>query len=293
MKNIVCFGEVLWDIFPTHKKIGGAPLNVATRLKSLNNKVSIITKIGEDKEGEEIADFIKKQGISEKGVQIDTSLKTGTVDVVLDKNGSASYTIQHPRAWDKIDINKDAKLLIANADAFVYGSLIARDAVSRASLNEYLKWAKYKILDINLRPPHYAIPVLLELMNEADFIKFNDDEIYEIAKALEANIVGLETTIKWMATKTNTACICVTLGKEGAVLFKDGNFYYNKGYSVKVVDTVGAGDSFLATLIDQLLKDNNPQFAIDYASAVGAIVVGSEGANPKITKEQILEILKK
>ncbi|APZ47450.1 carbohydrate kinase [Polaribacter reichenbachii] len=291
MKKIVCFGEVLWDIFPTHKKIGGAPLNVATRLKSLDNEVAIITRIGKDTEGDEIAAFIKNHKINAEGVQIDKHLKTGDVQVSLNAKGSASYTIMHPRAWDHIAIEEHAKLMIAKADAFVFGSLIARDAISRDSLFEYLKCAKYKILDINLRPPHYTIETLLELMYAADFIKFNDEEIFEIAKALGQPTDNLESIIQWIAKKTNTKCICVTLGKKGAILFKDQQFCYNKGYKIKVVDTVGAGDSFLATLIDQLLKDTEPQAALNKASAVGAIVASSEGANPVISEEQIVAIL--
>lgn len=291
MKNIVCFGEVLWDIFPTHKKIGGAPLNVAIRLKSLANKVSIITKIGDDAAGESIREFIQVHEVSESGIQVDTDLKTGDVNVTLDDKGCASYTIMYPRAWDKIAITAEAKAMVATADAFVYGSLIARDKSSRAALEAYLQCAKYKILDINLRPPHYTIAVLLELMTAADFIKFNDEEIYEIANALEANTTTLEDTIQWMAQKTNTPSICVTLGKNGAVLYSNNAFYYNTGYVIQVVDTVGAGDSFLATLIDQLLKGNLPQKAIDHASAVGAIVAASEGANPDISEEQILTLL--
>ena len=291
MKNIVCFGEVLWDIFPTHKKIGGAPLNVATRLKSLNNNVGIITRIGKDKEGDEIASFIKNHKINTEAVQIDQHLKTGDVQVSLNDKGSASYTIMHPRAWDHIAITEEAKLMVAKADAFVYGSLIARDAISRASLIAYLNCAKYKILDINLRPPHYQIDILLDLMMAADFIKFNDEEIYEIASTLKAETTTLENTIQWMAKKTNTPSICVTLGKNGAILFNNNTFFYNTGYSIQVVDTVGAGDSFLATLIDQLLIGNISQSAIDRASAVGAIVAASEGANPDISEEQIRNML--
>lgn len=291
MKKIVCFGEVLWDIFPTHKKIGGAPLNVATRLKSLDNSVSIITRIGKDVEGEQITQFIKNHKVSTEGIQTDATLQTGEVTVTLDSNGCASYNIMHPRAWDKIAITNKAKVMVANADAFVFGSLIARDEVSRVSLFEYLKWAKYKILDINLRPPHYNLEILMALMQKADFIKFNDEEIYEIIKALGVDTNSLEQTITWMAKKTNTKTICVTLGKDGAVLYNNNQFYYNKGYVVEVVDTVGAGDSFLATLIDHLLKTNNLQSAINHASAIGAIVAGSQGANPEINKAQIEAML--
>jgi fructokinase len=139
MANITCFGEVLWDVFPTHKKIGGAPLNVALRLQSLENKVAIITRIGEDSEGKEIKDFIEKRGVQTENIQIDTELKTGEVAVILDSKGTASYTINFPRAWDEIELTENAIEITKKSDAFIFGSLVARNEVSRNTLYQLLK----------------------------------------------------------------------------------------------------------------------------------------------------------
>lgn len=287
MKNIVCFGEVLWDVFTTHKKIGGAPLNVALRLQSLNNKVSIISRIGEDEDGEKIKDYILEHGIDIENLQVDQKLKTGHVQVVLNEKGAATYNIKLPRAWDNIKLNESNKKVTENADAFIYGSLAVRNSITRITLYELLKIAKYKIFDVNLRAPYYTIDVLNILMQEADFIKFNDEEIIEIGMALHSKTNDLEKNISFIASHTNTKTICVTKGADGAILYYNNTFYYNNGYPIQVVDTVGAGDSFLATLISKLLNKDNPQEAIDYACAVGALVAGSEGANPKIKEEDI------
>ncbi|TVZ28311.1 fructokinase [Gillisia sp. Hel_I_86] len=287
MKNIVCYGEVLWDVFPTQKKIGGAPLNVALRLQSLGNNVSIISRIGNDKKGKKIETYIIDQGINTTNLQVDGKLKTGKVQVMLNQKGSASYDIKFPRAWDNIQINESTKNTTQNADAFIFGSLVARDQTSRHTLYELLKLAKYKIFDVNLREPYYTSEVLNHLMKEADFIKFNDDEIFEIGKTLNSKTNSLEENIKFIAEHTNTKTICVTKGRHGAILYYNDTYYYNSGYQIEVVDTVGAGDSFLATLISKLLKGDNPQEAINYACAIGALVAGSEGANPKINKEDI------
>ncbi|MDV7188299.1 carbohydrate kinase [Lutibacter sp. TH_r2] len=287
MKNLVCFGEVLWDVFPTHKKIGGAPLNVALRLQSLGNNVSIITRIGDDSEGMEIKEFVKNRGVSIENIQIDTTLKTGEVAVVLNEKGSASYTINFPRAWDNIQLTKKAKEITKKSDAFIFGSLIARNDASKNTLYQLLKIAKYKIFDINLRAPHYTLEVLNYLMKEADFIKFNDDEIFEIAEELHFKTESLEDTIKFIATQTNTKSICVTKGKHGAILYYNNTYFYNNGYKIVVKDTVGAGDSFLASLTDKLLRGSLPQEALNFACAVGAIVASNEGANPEIKKEAI------
>lgn len=287
MINIVCFGEVLWDVFPTHKKIGGAPLNVALRLQSLNNNVSIISRIGVDKTGEEIVALIKKEGVSIKNIQIDKKLKTGTVKVILNQNGSASYDILFPSAWDNIQLTESAKQIIKPSDVFVFGSLITRDITSRKTLYELLKIATYKVFDVNLRAPYYTIKIISTLMNASSFIKFNDDEIFEISQALNFKKESLEQNIIFISKNTNTKSICVTKGRHGAVLYYNDVFYYNSGYQIEVVDTVGAGDSFLAALIDKLQKGVLPQSALDFACVVGAIVASSKGANPEIKTEDI------
>ncbi|MBU2998194.1 carbohydrate kinase [Cellulophaga baltica] len=291
MSNITCFGEVLWDEFPEHKKIGGAPLNVAIRLKSFGNNVSMISKIGADKDGREIFEFIKENEVNTDGIQVDDKLKTGNVKVVLNAKGSASYSIMFPRAWDNIDLTAIAEKIVKSSEAFVYGSLVARDETSKNTLYELLKVAKYKIFDVNLREPHYTKAVLLHLMNQADFIKFNDDEIFEISAMFGSKSKSLDQSILFIAEKTNTKTICVTKGKHGAILYVEGKLYHNSGYLITVVDTVGAGDSFLAGLISNLLNNEDPQKAIDYACAIGALVASKAGANPKIEEEEVHKMI--
>ena len=287
MSKVVCFGEVLWDVFPTHKKIGGAPLNVANRLQALGNNVTMISAVGQGKSGSKLLKYIKDVGIDTSCVQVHNECKTGKVKVMLNDKGSASYDIKYPRAWDKIRLTEINKGAVKNSDAFVFGSLAARDESSRSTLHKLIELAKYKILDLNLRPPYYTKEVLVHLMNKADFIKFNDDELYEVSKLLDSKYLSLEQNIRYIAEITNTKQICVTKGHHGAVLMFDGAFYYNSGYLIKVIDTVGAGDSFLGSLISQLLNKVNPQEAVDFACAVGAMVAKSEGANPKLLRSDI------
>ncbi|MBD0724887.1 carbohydrate kinase [Flavobacterium sp. L1I52] len=289
--SVVCFGEILWDVFPTHKKIGGAPLNVALRMRSLGVNSSIISKIGNDENGKEIVQYIQNHNISSELIQEDSEYKTGVVHVMINEKGNASYDIHYPSAWDKIAINEKMLQQVSAADAFVFGSLICRDEISRASLFALLDKAKYKILDANLRAPYYITDVLIELMNKADFIKLNDEELFEISKKMDSPYNSFEQNIKFIAEKTNTAQICVTKGAFGAVLFCNGKFYYNSGYFVNVVDTVGAGDSFLATLIIRLLRGKSPQKSLNYACAIGALVAASEGANPKISEKEIKKFM--
>ena len=290
MTKIVCFGEVLWDVFPTHKTIGGAPLNVALRLKSFQNDVSLISCLGDDTSGKELKLELEKFSISYY-LQTDKEYKTSTVAISLDKNGSASYLIHKPCAWDNIQVNNELKSLVKNSDAFIFGSLVARSNTSRNTLITLLDISKFSVFDVNLRSPHYQISSIQILMNAANFIKFNDDELKEISSSLGCLSASIEQTILFIANKTNTTSIAVTLGSKGAILFLKERFFYCKGYQVEVADTVGSGDSFLATLIDALLKDEDPQLAIDKSCAVGALVAKNKGANPMISKLEIDAIM--
>lgn len=283
----VCFGEVLFDVFPTHSKIGGAPLNVCQRLNSLGVDVAMLSSVGEDVNGLKIVDYLKDSGVNTDGIQIQSEYGTGAVNVTLDDKGAASYDIAYPVAWDKILAKTSDQKLVENSDVFVFGSLVCRDDVSRSTLKGLLKLAQYKVFDANLRAPHYTKDILLQLMDEADFIKLNDDELYEIAGYLGSTYHNMEQNIAFIARVTQTDTVCVTKGAFGAVLYKNGKFYYNSGYRVKVVDTVGSGDSFLASVIYKLFSGEEPQAAINFGCAVGALVAGYEGANPKLGEQEI------
>lgn len=285
--NAVCFGEVLWDIFPTHKKIGGAPLNVGLRMSSLGAVATIISRVGADNHGADIISFLNDNNVSSDLILIEEEYKTGVVNVMINEKGNASYDIMYPSSWDKITLTNEMIEKVSESDVFIFGSLICRDEISRLTLFSLLEKAKYKVFDVNLRTPYFTIEVINELMLKADFIKLNDEELWEISRKLESPYNSFEQNIKFIAKKSNTNQICVTKGAFGAVLYYNDKFYYNSGYFITVVDTVGAGDSFLATLIVRLLRGKSPQKSLNYACAVGALVAGHEGANPKISEKEI------
>ena len=287
----VCFGEILFDIFPSKERIGGAPLNVATRLSSLGIETEMISKVGDDIKGEELLAYLKSNKIQTDTMQKDAVHPTGQVKVTLSASGSATYEIEHPAAWDHITTTEEMLKTVKQADFFVFGSLVCRDEVSRKTLFDLLPKAKYNILDLNLRPPNYSKELLIKLMEYTDFIKFNDDELFEVADMLGSRYNSLEQNLLFMAVKFPERTICVTKGRHGAVLLKDKKLYYNSGYKVKVKDTVGAGDSFLGTLIASLMTGESPQGSLDFACAMGAMVAAHEGANPKLDGESIRDFM--
>ncbi len=292
MSKIVCYGEVLWDIFPDgNQKIGGAPLNVALRLKASHHDINMVSAVGKDALGTKLLDYLDTQHIPNSHIQVKPAYPTGTVRVELDAKKSATYSITAPSAWDAIDLKPETVAAVKASHAFVFGSLAARHEQSKTTLMALLEVANYKILDLNLRPPHYTLNVLKALMEAADFIKFNDDELFEICEDLGIATKHLETAIKAIATLTSTNTICVTLGGDGAVLLKEGVFYTNSGYKVEVVDTVGAGDAFLGALISELLKETPAQDAVNIACATGALVAAQQGASPIITRTEIAALI--
>lgn len=290
--SFASFGEVLFDVFGTDRKIGGAPLNIALRIKSYGFPVAMISAIGQDDLGEELWQFMHHQGIHLHGMNRLPQLPTGSVQVTLNEQGSASYEIQYPAAWDCIEATEHINQVIDSVQVLIYGSLACRHEVSRQTLFELLgKQHLYKVFDVNLRAPFYNYTTLLSLMEQADFIKFNDEEIFEVAEALGKGHSSLEETMRSMVTLSGATAICVTRGQYGAVLLWKEEFYENGGYHVQVVDTVGAGDSFLGTLLGKLLSDGNPQEAIDMACAVGSLVAARAGANPVLSETEIRELM--
>lgn len=292
-KNLkaVAFGEVLWDVFGDEKKIGGAPLNVALRMKTLGCDVAMISCVGNDTDGIAIIEQVKKLGLETDTIIKSDDFPTGLVNVSLNERGSATYEISYPSAWDKIVLNDLVKNVMADVDVLIYGSLICRDAVSQQALEELLQYDVYKVFDVNLRKPFYSYETIQKLMGSANFIKFNDEELLEIASTFDSPFISLEDNMQFIADRMGISAMCVTKGKHGASLLWEGKMYANGGYIIQVADTVGAGDSFLAALITSLLTGKEPQQAINFACAVGALVAEAPGANPEISYSKIESLM--
>ena len=292
-KRIICFGETLWDMLPSGAVPGGAPMNVAIRSKSFGLDASIISKVGNDKLGNGLIDFLKKKEVNTSLLQIDEEFPTGIVDVLIDSKGIATYDIKYPSAWDKIELTEAAIKKVKEAEAFIFGSLACRDHLSRQTLLELIKYAKFKVFDVNLRPGFFDLALIKQLMEDSDLVKLNDEEIATLAIQLGSKSNDLFENIAFLHSKLHINTICITRGEKGAVLFKEGKFYSNNGLIVNVADTVGSGDSFLAALIFKLRTNNNYQQALDFACAVGIIVATKTGANPEISARDIEAIMLK
>jgi fructokinase len=290
-KNILCIGEVLWDVLADSGKPGGAPLNVALHLARLGSNVNIFSKVGNDAKGRELVNIIRNGGLNTSHIQIDENLPTSEVLVMLDKKGNASFEIKEPVAWDILLYTPDLKELSKNAGVIVYGTLASRNRPSRETIIKSLNSEAVKIIDVNLRPPFTDVSVVKELLNLADIAKLNQDELRIIAGWDEKSTDNDGGLMQWISQKYRLKMVCVTRGENGAIMYAGNSFYEHPGYKVEVGDTVGAGDAFLAGLISFLLNGDSMEHSLEFACATGAFVASQPGATPAYRLEDIRSIL--
>ncbi len=277
--QVVCFGEVLWDIFPSGAVPGGAPMNVAYHLHKQNKNPALITKIGTDDEGEELIRIFSAKGICTDFFQVDDVFGTGKVFAKPDADNEVAYDIVQPVAWDYIQWRNAFIPLVEESGFFVYGSLAARNAISKNTLFSLLEIAKNKVLDINLRPPHFNRPVVEDLLQKADFVKMNIAEL-ELITGWFSKFNSTEDGLKMVRDKFKIPTIVVTMGGDGAMLYMNDEIIFHTGFTVKVMDTVGSGDAFLAGILASLLNDTTPLEALDFACRLGAFIATKRGACP-------------
>lgn len=285
-KPIVCFGEILWDVLPTGKQPGGAPFNVAVHLHQLGRPVEFISRIGDDELGTELLEFIVSKGLRTDFVQQGKTHLTGVVKANVDDANEVTYKIVQPVAWDYISYDAGLEALVAEADMFVFGSLAARQAATRETLYRLLPHARFKVFDVNMRPPHYTREIVKYLLEKADLVKMNHHELTEIMAWF-----GQETdevaAMQWLAARFGLQAVCVTRGANGALLWTAGYLYRSPGVAVEVQDTIGSGDSFLAALLKGWQAGQAPGECLRFACATGALVATYPGATPAIRESDV------
>jgi len=291
--QVVCFGETLWDFLPEGKLPGGAPVNVAYHLTKLGKSPAVISRIGNDELGKELKKVFESKNIETVFFQVDEEHPTGKVFATVKENHEVEYEIVKPVAWDFIEFVSEIEPIISAADYFVFGSLASRDEITRNTLFKNLEFAKTKVLDINLRPPHFNKEIIEELLGKADILKLNLAELHLVSGWIGNQFKSDEDRVNSVAQKYNIETIITTKGGDGAMLFINKKFYYHPGYQVKVADTIGSGDSFLAAIVSKFIDGAPPEEALDFASALGAFVASRSGACPNYEIEEVIQLMKK
>jgi fructokinase len=290
-KRIVCFGEILWDILPGGAVPGGAPFNVAYHLKKLGYDPLLVTRAGRDEWGDRLLRIMEVNKISTHFFQHDPGLPTGKVCATIGEDHEVHYEITEPVAWDNImwDTNIDA--IVGECGYFLCGSLAARNDVSRNTLFRLLESAFYKIIDINLRPPFYNRQTIETLLHHADLLKVNQSELELISGWYTDMKLGSDQ-MKFLQDRFKIPSIVLTKGAAGAVLLDEERTYSQEGFTVKVADTVGSGDAFLAGLVSGLMGGKEQGESLRFATAMGALVAGYPGPCPVYDLETVEKLIK-
>lgn len=283
---IVCFGEFLWDVLPTGRVAGGAPMNVAFHANQLGLESKMISKVGDDDLGQELLLFLKNIDVSVELIQTDNTLPTGIVNVTLDQNGSPFYEIVSPVAWDDIHLENKGKDFVKNAAALVFGSLACRTERNKRTLLEYAALANIRVFDVNLRAPYYSKSLVEELLDKADIVKMNDEELALIAEwqGLSGDEKSQMETIK---KQFALDVVILTKGSQGAACLDETGYYEQPGFRIQVQDTIGSGDSFLAAFLSHFLNGKDIPDCLVFAGAVGALVATKQGGTPKVEWSEI------
>jgi len=278
-EEIICIGEVLWDSLPSGLFLGGAPLNVSLHLHNLEEQVSIVSRVGNDRLGIEALRRISGKGLLKDLVQTDEKFETGFVAVELDEEGTPDYLIKEPVAWDYIELSDLLLDRLKDAWGVVFGSLAQRNKTTRNTIRKLFECNCNKVFDINLRPPYISKQTIEESLFATDILKINESELHQLAEWFD--LPGeLEDSVRVLSQKFKCPIITVTKASNGAILLYEDEWFSHPGYHVKVADTVGAGDAFMSALLAGIKSGIKGQDIIEFANATGAHVASQNGAIP-------------
>ena len=289
MKNyVVGMGEALWDVLPEGKKIGGAPANFAYHVSQFGLPGYVVSAVGEDALGKEILENLTSKGLTYLIPEV--PYPTGTVQVEIDQAGIPQYDIKENVAWDNIPYTAHLQAIAENTKAVCFGSLAQRNIVSRTTINRFLDaMPKLKdslvVFDVNLRQGFYNKEILCNSMKRCNILKINDEELITISRMFGYPGIDLQDKCWILLGKYNLKMLILTCGINGSYVFTPGNVSFQPTPKVEVADTVGAGDSFTAAFIANILKGKSVAESHTLAVQTSAFVCTRKGAMPTLPPE--------
>jgi fructokinase len=290
--NIAGVGEILWDLLPLGKQLGGAPANFAYHAQVLGARSEVVSAIGDDAMGKEILEKLPTINLPIEYITIDNQHPTGTVEVKLDSHGKPDFIIHRDVAWDYIHYSEGLEKLAKKLDAVCFGSLAQRSSISRESIQKFIKSTSDKclrIFDINIRQNFYDSGLIEENLKMSNCLKLNEDEFPLLSDMF--SMKGSEEKIIDKFLKIyDLEIIALTKGKEGSALYTKSTNSFMKSPEVQVVDTVGAGDAFTAAMCHGLLRKFPLNTIHENATRIAAFVCSQKGATPVLPKQLILEL---
>ena len=287
-RYVVGLGEVLWDVLPEGKKLGGAPANFAYHAGQFlgMDETIAVSALGNDKLADETIDALKEHGLNDLLPRV--PYPTGTVQVQLDEQGIPTYDIKENVAWDNIPFDDDIAAIARNCRAVCFGSLAQRNVVSRETIQKFLDATPddcVKIFDINLRQQFYTMEIIRESLQRCNILKINDEELVLIGRMFGYPGLDIENKCWLILGKYNLDMLVLTCGTNGSYVFTPGQKSFQETPKVTVADTVGAGDSFTGSFCAAILNGKPMAEAHKLAVEVSAYVCTQNGAMPKLPEE--------
>lgn len=282
--KILAVGEVLWDLLPDGKQLGGAPANFTYHCRALGALARLVTRVGDDELGREVLERFRALGLPTETVQVDPEQPTGTVSVTLDRSGQPHFTIHEGVAWDRIRADEAGLAAAGEADAICFGSLAQRSELARQAIRTLVAAAPptaLRVLDVNLRPPFVDRNVIAASLELANILKLNDGELTELATMFGLP-AGVREGMEELAGRFGLKVVALTRGAEGSLLLADGEWSDHPGQPTEVSDTIGAGDAFTACLVVGLLAGHPLDAINEHANRVAAYVCSQPGGTPRL-----------
>jgi len=290
---MVGLGEVLWDILPSGKMLGGAPANFAYMTNVLGDEGIVASRIGNDELGREVCRVMQSLGLNTSYLQRDNEHETGTAAVSIDPAGQPNFTIKELAAWDFIQWTAEWKDLSSRADVICFGSLAQRSAGSAVAVESFLQNARpnsLRIFDVNLRQSFYDQHVLSKSLRRAHIVKLNDQELPQVSGLLNLGVGTEETLAKRLLDEYGLLLVCITRGALGSILVSESQTVQHGGFHVKIADAIGAGDAFTACLAHYYLRGHSVEDLSELANRFASWVATQRGATPPINASQLQDI---
>jgi len=281
--TVVGLGELLWDLLPAGKQLGGAPTNFAYIASLLGDEGIPASRVGRDALGDEALRRLEKLGLSTEYIQRDEDHPTGTVKVDVDKAGQPHFEISEFVAWDFFAWTHRWQELADQADAVCFGTLAQRSEHSRSAIRSFLLGSRpecVRVCDINLRQHFFSAQVVVESLKLATILKLNHEELPRVLRLFDLEHRSEEESARQLLLAHDLKLVCVTRGAQGSLLVSCDELNEHPGFKVKVVDTVGAGDAFTAALVHGHLQAHSLEEINETANRVGAWVASQPGGTP-------------
>jgi len=285
MRKILCYGAILWDVYPDNRFIGGAPFNLCGHLSRLGNEAYMITGVGEDELGQSAREQIHTLGVKSDYVNIDPHHPTGTAQVSLDSNGIPSYYLPDDVAYQNIGLTAKqiASIKEGRFNMICFGTFEMKGSKSRRTLQQLLELCPFDevFVDINVRLDYHPIEIIRYALSQATILKLNNDEMILISSLLYNSKYEEECIRCLFDEYKKLHCVCVTKGPMGCTTFTRTERIDMNECRSKALDTVGAGDAFSAAFIDSYLATGDYYISTKRASILSDFVASKKGAIPE------------